>query len=171
MDWRLFCLMVKYIHDSHGTVSNSFGPFLRDLQLKIEEIYEKCSNLVSFELEKCSFFKWVRLSPEIDWYHYQGASPAPTCLVRNQTMTKTPTRWSVTSESSVRGYPPSVKIINFFNKKTNKYVKNAMKHEKTKDIKMTPPPPPHPWHPTWMLTTCSHLSEGVKKYSDEFPWK
>ena len=26
-----------------------------------------------FELEKCSFFKWVRLSPKIDWYHYQGA--------------------------------------------------------------------------------------------------
>ena len=22
------------------------------------------------------FFKWVRISPEIDWYHYQGASPA-----------------------------------------------------------------------------------------------
>ena len=32
-------------------------------------------------------------------------------------------------------------------------------------------PPTHPWHPTWMLTTttCSHLSEGIKKYSDEFP--
>ena len=31
--------------------------------------------------------------------------------------------------------------------------------------------PPHPWHPTWMLTTttCSHLSEGIKKYYDEFP--
>ena len=22
------------------------------------------------------FFKWVRISSEIDWYHYQGASPA-----------------------------------------------------------------------------------------------
>ena len=31
--------------------------------------------------------------------------------------------------------------------------------------------PPPPWHPTWMLTTttCSHLSEGIKKCSDEFP--
>ena len=56
------------------------------------------------ELEKCSFFlKWVRISPEIDWCHYQGASPAPTCIVRHQTMTRTPTRWSVTSEPSVRG--------------------------------------------------------------------
>ena len=27
------------------------------------------------------FFKWVRISPEIDWYHYQGASTAPTCIV------------------------------------------------------------------------------------------
>ena len=46
-----------------------------------------------FEVEKCFFFfKWVRISPEIDWYHYQGASPAPTCIVRHQTMTKTSTR-------------------------------------------------------------------------------
>ena len=45
-----------------------------------------------FELEKCSFFKWVRISPEIDWYHYQGASPAPTCIVKHLTMTKTPMR-------------------------------------------------------------------------------
>ena len=29
-----------------------------------------------FELEKCSFFfKWVRISPEIDWYHYQCCFP------------------------------------------------------------------------------------------------
>ena len=41
---------------------------------------------------KLSFFYWVRISPEIDWCHYQGASPAPTCIVRHQTMTKTPTR-------------------------------------------------------------------------------
>ena len=24
------------------------------------------------------FFKWVRILPEIDWYHYQSASPAIT---------------------------------------------------------------------------------------------
>ena len=45
MDWRLLCLMVKNIHDSYGTVSNSFGPFLRDLLLKIEE---EGSNSVNF---------------------------------------------------------------------------------------------------------------------------
>ena len=36
------------------------------------------------------------------------------------------------------GYPPSVKIINFF--KCSENVQNALKHEKTKDIKMTPHP-------------------------------
>ena len=59
------------------------------------------------------FFKWVRISPEIDWYHYQFASPAPTCIVRHQTMTKTPTRWSVTSEPSV---PPPPWLRNIFTK-------------------------------------------------------
>ena len=54
-----------------------------------------------FELEKCTFFKWVRISPEIDWNHYQGASPAPKCIVRYQTLIKTPMRLSVTSEPSV----------------------------------------------------------------------
>ena len=34
--------------------------------------------------------KWVRISPEIDWYHYQGASIAPTGIVWHQIMTKTP---------------------------------------------------------------------------------
>ena len=43
----------------------------------------------------------IRISPEIDWYHYQGVSLAPMCLVRHQTITKTPTRWSVISEPSV----------------------------------------------------------------------
>ena len=55
------------------------------------------------------------------------------------------------------GYPPSMKLINFSNQKKHKYVQNALKREKTKEIKMTPP------HLT------SYLSEGVKKYSDEFP--
>ena len=32
--------------------------------------------------------------------------------------------------------------------------------------------PPHPWHPTWMLTTttCSHLSEGIKNTQMNFPY-
>ena len=42
------------------------------------------------------FFKWVRISPEIDWYHYQGASPA----LNND---KDPYELSVTSEPSVGG--------------------------------------------------------------------
>ena len=42
-----------------------------------------------------------RISPEINWYYYQGANPAPRCIVLHQTITKTPTRWSITSESSV----------------------------------------------------------------------
>ena len=39
------------------------------------------------------------------------------------------------------GGPPSMKIINFFNQKSNqnKYVQNALKHEKNKDIEMTSP--------------------------------
>ena len=131
---------------------------LRDLLLKIWDIYEKCSKYVNFwarkmffltgsefcqkligwaaeitgqllweiycgnferfiknaltrsifELEKCSFWKWVRTSQEIDRYHYQGASLAPMCIVWHQTMTKTPTRWSVTSEPSVPPPPPRV---------------------------------------------------------------
>ena len=28
------------------------------------------------------FFKWVRISTDVDWYHHQGASPAPTCMLQ-----------------------------------------------------------------------------------------
>ena len=102
-------LMLKNIHDSHGTVSNSFGPYLRDLLLKIWEIYEKCSNSVNFWARKMFFFfKWVRISPEIDWYHYQGASPAPTCIVRHQTMIKAPTS-KVSHQSPV--CPPCCELL------------------------------------------------------------
>ena len=48
------------------------------------------------------FFKQVRISPEIDWYHYQGASAAPTRIVRHQT-NDTPFLRSVTSEPTVGG--------------------------------------------------------------------
>ena len=98
--------MLKDIHDSHGTVSNLFCQYLSDLQLKIWEIYKKCSNSVKFWAWKMFFFlKWVRILSEIDWIHYQGASPAPMCIVRHQTMTETPTRWNVTSEPSVPSPP------------------------------------------------------------------
>ena len=58
--------MFKDIHDSHEAVSNIFGPYLRDLLMKIKEIYEKCSYSVSFWATKMFFFfKWARISPEI----------------------------------------------------------------------------------------------------------
>ena len=48
------------------------------------------------------FFKQVRISPEIDWYHYQGANVAPTGVVRHRIKTDLLSR-SVTSEPNVRG--------------------------------------------------------------------
>ena len=54
------------------------------------------------------FFKWVRISPEIDWYHYQGASPAPACIVRHQTMIKAPTS-KVSHQSPV--CPPCCELL------------------------------------------------------------
>ena len=63
--------MFNNTHDGCDTVSNIFCPYLRDLPRKFWGIYYKCSNSVNF------------------------------CIVRHQTMTKTPTRWSVTSTSSV----------------------------------------------------------------------
>jgi len=75
-------MIVRDIHNSHDTVSNIFGPYLRDLLLEILKIYKKCSNSVNFLARKIFlFFKWVRISPDIDWYHHQGASPALTCIV------------------------------------------------------------------------------------------
>ena len=41
-----------------------------------------------FEQEEWSFFQWVRISPEINWYHYQNASLAITCIVRHQKLIK-----------------------------------------------------------------------------------
>ena len=87
----LLCFRVKDIHYSHGMVSTLYGSYLRDLKLKNGEIFKNAQTRPIFELEKCSFFKWVRIGPEIDWYYYPGACPAPTCIVRHQTMTKTRT--------------------------------------------------------------------------------
>ena len=46
--------------------------------MKFERFIKNALTRSVFELEKCSsfFFKWVRVLPEIDWYHFQGASPA-----------------------------------------------------------------------------------------------
>ena len=67
-------------------VSTLYGSYLRDLKLKNGEIFKNAQTRPIFELEKCSFFKWVRISPEIDLYHYQGASPAHMCIVWHQTL-------------------------------------------------------------------------------------
>ena len=47
------------------------------------------------------FFKWVRISPEIDWYHYQSANAAPKGTVRHRIKTDQFSR-SVTSEPTVK---------------------------------------------------------------------
>ena len=92
-----------------------FHPYLRDLLVKFWEINKKCSNSVKFWARKMLFsFKWVRISPEIDWRHYEGASPAPTCIVRHQTMTKTPSRWSVAPEPSVGGTFPPIGVAKYW---------------------------------------------------------
>ena len=41
-----------------------------------------------FQLENV-FFYIARILQEIDWYHYQGASPAPMYIVWHQTLMKT----------------------------------------------------------------------------------
>ena len=64
----------------------------------LERFSMKCSNFVNFWARKAFFFfKHVRISTEIDWYHYQSANAAPTAIVRLQI--KTDQFWrSVTSE-------------------------------------------------------------------------
>ena len=47
--------MLKNINDSHGTVSNSFSPYLRDLLLKFERFPKNALTQSIFELEKCFF--------------------------------------------------------------------------------------------------------------------
>ena len=53
------------------------------------------------ELEKWSFSKCVKISPEIHWYHYRCPCPAPTCIVRHQKFINTPISCCVTSEPTV----------------------------------------------------------------------
>ena len=72
---------------------------------KFERFALKCSNFVNFWARKMFFFfKQVRISPEIDWYHYQSANAAPTGIVRHRIETDKFSR-SVTSEPNVP--PPS----------------------------------------------------------------
>ena len=98
--------MFNNTHDGWDTVLNIFCLYLRDLLRKFWGIYSKCSNSVHFWARKMFlFFKWVRISPEIDWYHYQGASPATTCIVHSPALNigKDPYGLSVTSKPSVGG--------------------------------------------------------------------
>ena len=69
MSSKLLCLMVKNIHDCHGTVSNSFGHTWEIYDWKFKIFTKK--NAVIFELEIFSFFKWVKISLDINWHHYQ----------------------------------------------------------------------------------------------------
>ena len=48
------------------------------------------------------YFKQVRISPEIDWYHYQSANAAPTAIMQHRMKTD-PFLRSVTSEPTVGG--------------------------------------------------------------------
>ena len=63
--------------------------------MKIWEIFKNALTWSMFELQKCIFFKWVRILPEIDWYHYQCASPAPMCILWHQKLI-----WSEVSHQS-----------------------------------------------------------------------
>ena len=58
-----------------GAVSTSLSPYWRILLVKIIEIKKALTRSI-FELEKCSFF-FFQMGQNIDWNHYQGASPAP----------------------------------------------------------------------------------------------
>ena len=59
------------------------------------EIYQNCSNSVHFLARQMFMFiyKWVRISPQIDWYYYHGTIPESMCIVRHQTLIKTPASW------------------------------------------------------------------------------
>ena len=78
----------------------------------LERFSMKCSNFVNF-----LFLKFVRISPEIDWYHYQSVNAAPTAIVQHQIKTH-PFWQSVTSEPTVppikKFFNPTPLIKNFF---------------------------------------------------------
>ena len=75
--------MIKNISDIQWTVSNIFRPFLIDILSRFERFTKNALIRSIFELKNVLFFKWVRISPEMDWYHHQGASLKPMCIVRH----------------------------------------------------------------------------------------
>ena len=59
--------------------------------IKFWEIPKICSNFANFWARKMFFFlKQVRISPEFDWFHYQGHSQALLGIVRHKTNRKPP---------------------------------------------------------------------------------
>ena len=73
---------------------------------QFERFTKRCSNSVNYWARKLLFFS--------NGYHYQGYSPAPTCIVRYQTLTKTPTSLSITSKPSVGWGRRSLERVKFY---------------------------------------------------------
>ena len=101
MDPKSFNLIPKVIIVAPKTFQRFLFCIWEIFFKKFERFSLKCSNFVNFWARKTFFFlKQVRISPEIDWYHYQSANAAPTSIVRHRI--KTDQFWrSVTSEPNV----------------------------------------------------------------------
>ena len=106
MEPKLFNLIAKVIIVTPKTFQR-FIFFISEIFFeKFERFSLKCSNFVNFWARKMFFFfKQVRISPEIDWYHYQSANAAPNCIVRHRIKTDQFSR-SVTWEPTVGGGAP-----------------------------------------------------------------
>ena len=112
IDPKLFHLILKIIIVSPKTFQRFLFCIWEIFFGKFQIFSLKCSNLVNFWARKMFFFfKQVRISPEIDWYHFQSANAAPTAIVRHRIKTN-PFWRSVTSEPTV---PPPSKLIKYFN--------------------------------------------------------
>ena len=100
MDPKLSILIPKVIIVAPKTFQRFIFVFERFSLKNLRDFLWNALTLSIFELEKRFFFKQVRISPEIDWYHYQSANAAPTGIVWHQK--KTDLFWrSFTSEPTV----------------------------------------------------------------------
>jgi len=70
--------MVNINH--HGPRNDSMIFFSFFLRFSMENFLDYAETLLIFELEICSFSKWVRMSQQIDWYHHQCTTSAPMCV-------------------------------------------------------------------------------------------
>ena len=85
MDPKLFNLIPKVIIVAPKTFQRFIFCIWEIFFEKFERFSLKCSNFVNFWARKTFFFfKQVRISPEIDWYHYQSANAAPMAIVRHR---------------------------------------------------------------------------------------